>query len=51
MELLGEFEELQPCLIPLYKNSVVPVNVIGVPSLVDGKVCAILSDLVKFVGR
>ena len=29
----------------------VPVKFVGVPSLVDGKVCAILSDLVKFVGR
>ena len=50
MELMGEFDLLEPFLIP-FGQTHVPVNFIGVPSLVDGKVCAILSDLVKFVGR
>ena len=48
MDLIGQFDELRPWIIP---NTNVPINYISVPSLVDGKVCAILSDLEKFVGR
>ena len=49
--MFGDVDNLDPFSIPLIPGkSYVPIKVIGVPSLSDGKVCAIWSDFVRFVG-
>ena len=47
--MFGAVQELEPFLIPFGKTAI-PVNLIGHPSLIDGKVCTIWSDFEKFIG-
>ena len=51
IQMFGDVDNLDPYSIPIVPGkSYIPIKFIGVPSLSDGKVCAIWSDFVKFVG-
>ena len=49
LRVFGAVELLEPFMIPFGKTAV-PVNLVGHPSLSDGKVCTIWSDFEKFLG-